>query len=119
MAKKNIGATISLKDNGFKSGIKSAVSGLTSFKKGSEGATSSVKKFSSQTNSAGTSLASMAKKVVGVVAAYASMKQLITWGKACIDAANTHDECGRHDHGECVCDEKIRSRTPRRNNSRR
>ena len=89
MAKKNIGATISLKDNGFKSGIKSAVSGLTSFKKGSEGATSSVKKFSSQTNSAGTSLASMAKKVVGVVAAYASMKQLVTWGKACIDAANT------------------------------
>lgn len=89
MAKKNIGATISLKDGGFKSGIKSAISNLGSFKKGSDSATSSMKKFSSQTNSAGTSLASMAKKVVGVVAAYASMKQLVTWGKACIDAANT------------------------------
>lgn len=89
MSKKNIGATISLKDGGFQSGIKKAVSGLTSFKKSSEGATSSVKKFSSQTNFAGTSLASMAKKVVGVVAAYASMKQIVTWGKACIDAANT------------------------------
>lgn len=88
MAAKNIGATITLKDGGFKSGIKSAVTGLNNFKKNSDVATSSVKKFSSQTNSAGTSLASMAKKAVGVVAAYASIKQLVTWGKECVVAAN-------------------------------
>lgn len=63
MSKKNIGATISLKDSGFSTGIKNAISNLGSFKKGSEGATTSMKKFSSQTDSVGSSLVSMAKKL--------------------------------------------------------
>jgi len=88
MAKKNIGATISLKDGGFNSGIKSAITSLGSLKKGSEGATSSMKKFGSQSSSAGTSLASLAKKALGVVAAYASFKTVVNWSKQCIDAAN-------------------------------
>ena len=86
MGKKNIGATISLKDGGFKSGIKSAISNLGTFKKGSDSASSSVKKFGSQVNSAGSSLASMAKKAAGAVAAYASLKQIVSFGQDCIQA---------------------------------
>ena len=89
--KKNIGATISLKDGGFKSGIKGAISQLGSFKKGSDSASSSVKRFGSQANSAGASLTSMAKKITGVVATYASLKQIVSFGKECIDAFGTSE----------------------------
>lgn len=84
MGKKNIGATISLKDGGFKSGIKSAISNLGSFKKGSDSASSSVKKFGSQANSTGSSLASMAKKVAGAVAAYAGFNQVKEFVTDCV-----------------------------------
>ena len=84
MAKKNIGATISLKDGGFKSGIKNAVSELGNFKKGSDSASSSVKKFGSQANSTGSNLASMAKKVAGAVSAYAGFKQVKDFVTDCV-----------------------------------
>ncbi len=84
MSKKVIGATLSLKDGGFSSGIKSAISNLNNFKKGSEGATSSVKKFGSQANSTGSSLASMTKKVVGAVAAYAGFNQVKDFVTDCV-----------------------------------
>lgn len=84
MGFKNIGATISLKDGGFKSGIKSAVSSLGTFKKGSDSASSSVKKFGSQANSTGSSLASMGKKVAGAVAAYAGFNQVKNFVTDCV-----------------------------------
>lgn len=86
MGKKNIGATISLKDGGFKSGIQAAISSFDKFKKGSNGASSAVKTFGSQTNSAGSSLASMAKKLVGIAATYASLKKVVSFGQECIEA---------------------------------
>lgn len=85
MAKRNIGATISLKDGGFKSGIKNAISELNNFKKGSSGATSSVKQLGSQSNSAGSTLQSLAKKAAGVVTAYAGFRQLVNFGKDIIN----------------------------------
>ena len=64
MAKKQIGATLSLKDGGFKSGIKSAVSQLGTFKKNTESATSSLKKMDSQNGTVGQSLGNLAKKLL-------------------------------------------------------
>lgn len=85
MAKKNIGATISLKDNGFQSGIKSAISSINTLKSGTSSATSSVKTFGNQANSAGSTLTSLAKKAVGVVTAYAGLRQLTALGKDIIN----------------------------------
>lgn len=75
MAKKQIGATLSLKDGGFKSGIKSAISQLGTFKKNTESATSSLKKMDSQSNTVGQSLGGLVKKVAGVAAAYVGFSQ--------------------------------------------
>lgn len=84
MAKKIMGATISLKDGGFKSGIKEAVASLEKYKKGSDGASSSAKKFGTQANSTGSNLASMAKKVAGTVAAYAGFNQVKDFVTDCV-----------------------------------
>lgn len=75
MAKKNIGATLSLKDGGFKAGIKSAVSQLGTFKSNTESATSSLKKMDSQTNTVGQSLGGLVKKIAGAAAAYVGFNQ--------------------------------------------
>lgn len=86
--KKQIGATLVLKDGGFKSNLKSAVSQLGTFKKNTESATSSLKKMNSQNGTVGQSLGNLAKKVVGVVAAYAGFKQIVSFTKDCVAAAN-------------------------------
>lgn len=92
MAKKNIGATISLKDNGFKSGIKGATTSLSGFKKNTEGATASLKKMGTQNDSVGKSLTSMAKKVVGVVAAYAGFRKIVSVLQECVTKANEAEQ---------------------------
>lgn len=89
MAKKNIGATLSIKDNNFTAGIKKAITGTKELKTHTANATGSLKKMSSQSKSTGTSLASLAKKVTGVVAAYAGFRQIIQFGKECITACDT------------------------------
>lgn len=86
--KKQIGATLVLKDSNFKSNLKSAVSQLGTFKKNTESATSSLKKMDSQNGTVGQSLGNLAKKVVGVVAAYAGFKQIVNFTKECVAAAN-------------------------------
>lgn len=72
---KNIGATISLKDGNFTSGIKKAVTGVQNLKNHTTNATGTLKKMSSQSKNTGDSLSGLAKKVVGVVAAYAGFSQ--------------------------------------------
>ena len=89
MAKKNIGATLSIKDNNFTAGIKKAITGTKDLKTHTANATGSLKKMGSQSKSTGTSLASLAKKVTGVVAAYAGFRQIIQFGKDCITACDT------------------------------
>lgn len=89
MAKKNIGATLSIKDNNFTAGIKKAITGTKDLKTHTANATGSLKKMGSQSKSTGTSLASLAKKVTGVVAAYAGFRQIIQFGKECITACDT------------------------------
>ena len=89
MAKKNIGATLSIKDNNFTAGIKKAITGTKDLKNHTANATGSLKKMGSQSKSTGTSLASLAKKVTGVVAAYAGFRQIIQFGKDCITACDT------------------------------
>lgn len=73
--KKQIGATLVLKDSNFKSNLKSAVSQLGTFKKNTESATSSLKKMDSQSNTVGQSLGGLVKKVAGVAAAYVGFSQ--------------------------------------------
>lgn len=68
---KNIGATLSLKDNNFFSTIKNATSSLSGLQKHTTNATGSLKHMGSQSRMSGDSLASLAKKALGVVAAYA------------------------------------------------
>ena len=89
MSKKNIGATLSIKDNNFTAGIKKAITGTKDLKTHTAKATGSLKKIGSQSKSTGTSLASLAKKVTGVVAAYAGFRQIIQFGKECITACDT------------------------------
>ena len=89
MSKKNIGATLSIKDNNFTAGIKKAITGTKDLKTHTANATGSLKKMGSQSKSTGTSLASLAKKVTGVVAAYAGFRQIIQFGKECITACDT------------------------------
>ena len=89
MSKKNIGATLSIKDNNFTAGIKKAITGTKDLKTHTANATGSLKKMSSQSKSTGTSLASLAKKVTGVVAAYAGFRQIIQFGEECITACDT------------------------------
>lgn len=89
MAKKNIGATLSIKDNNFTAGIKKAITGTKDLKTHTANATGSLKKMGSQSKSTGTSLASLAKKVTGVVAAYTGFRQIIQFGKECITACDT------------------------------
>ena len=89
MSKKNIGATLSIKDNNFTAGIKKAITGTKDLKNHTANATGSLKKMGSQSKSTGTSLASLAKKVTGVVAAYAGFRQIIQFGKDCITACDT------------------------------
>lgn len=73
---KNIGATLSLKDNNFFTTIKNATNSLNGFQKHTTNATGSLKKMGSQSKLSGDSLASLAKKALGVVAAYASFRQV-------------------------------------------
>ena len=84
---KNIGATLSLKDNGFFATIKNATSSLNGFQKHTTNATGSLKHMGSQSKMSGDSLASLAKKALGVVAAYASFRQVISIGKECVELA--------------------------------
>ena len=89
---KNIGATLSLKDNGFFSTIKNATSSLNGFQKHTTNATGNLKKMGTQGKATGDSLASLAKKALGVVAAYASFRQVISIGKECVDLAMKAEE---------------------------
>ena len=54
MAKKNIGATLSIKDNNFTAGIKKAITGTNDLKNHTANATGSLKKMGSQSKSTGT-----------------------------------------------------------------
>lgn len=86
---KNIGATISLKDGNFTSGIKKAVTGVQNLKTHTTNATGTLKKMSSQNKLTGDSLGSLAKKVTGVVAAYAGFSKAVDFTKQCISACDT------------------------------
>ena len=89
MAKKNIGATLSIRDNNFTSGIRNAITGTKNLKTHTTNATGSLKKMSNQNKLTGASLTSLAKKVTGVVAAYAGFSKIIDFSKQCISACET------------------------------
>lgn len=89
MSKKNIGATLSIKDNNFTAGIKKAITGTKDLKTHTANATGGLKKMNSQNKLTGEGLASLAKKAAGVVAAYAGFSQMISFGKECITLFDT------------------------------
>ena len=84
MAKKNIGATLSIKDGNFTTGIRNAVTGLKNLKNHTTNATGSMKKFGTQSKSTGDTLSGLAKKVTGVVAAYAGFSQVKNFMTDCV-----------------------------------
>ena len=81
MSKKNIGATLPIKDNNFTAGIRNAITGVKNLKSHTTNATGGLKKMNSQSKLTGEGLASLAKKAAGVVAAYAGFNQMISFGK--------------------------------------
>lgn len=85
---KNIGATLSLKNGNFFTGLKSASSATNNFKNKLSSVTSTLKNHSSQLSNVGNGLKSLAGKVIGAVVAYASIRQIVSFTKDCIDAAN-------------------------------
>ena len=89
MAKKNIGATLSIKDGNFTTGIKNAIAGTKNLKTHTTNATGSLKKMSSQNKLTGDTLSSLAKKVTGVIAAYAGFSKIVDFTKQCISACET------------------------------
>ena len=84
MAKKNIGATLSIKDGNFTTGIKNAISGIKNLKNHTTNATGTLKKFGSQSKSTGDTLLGLAKKVTGAVAAYAGFSQVKNFMTDCV-----------------------------------
>jgi len=84
MGYRNIGATLSIKDGNFTTGIKNAISGLKNLKNHTTNATGNLKKMTTQSKSTGDSLAGLAKKVTGVVAAYAGFSQAKAFVTDCV-----------------------------------
>lgn len=84
MAKKNIGATLSIKDNNFTAGIRNAITGVKNLKNHTTNATGELKKMQSQSKLTGEGLASLAKKAAGVVAAYAGFNQVKAFMSDCV-----------------------------------
>ena len=75
MAKnRQIKATLVLSEGNFFTNVKRASSGLNSLKKNFDKNSSSMKKHAAVLDSTGKGLTSLAKKVVGVAAAYVSIK---------------------------------------------
>lgn len=94
MAKNNprIGATLVLSEGNFFTNVKKASSGIKDLKKNFDNNAASVKKHSSAISSAGDGLASLTKKVIGVAAAYVSIKKVTSVAKECIDKAKTAEQ---------------------------
>ena len=57
MSKKNIGATLSIKDNNFTAGIRNAITGLKNLKSHTANATGGLKNMGTQGKSTGETLA--------------------------------------------------------------
>lgn len=89
---KRIGATLVLSEGNFFTNLKKASSGIKDLKKNFDNNASSVKKHSSAISSAGDGLASLTKKVIGVAAAYVSIKKVTSVAKECIDKAKTAEQ---------------------------
>lgn len=81
MSKKNIGATLSIKDNNFTVGIRNAITGVKNLKNHTTNATGGLKKMQSQSKLTGEGLA---KKAAGVVAAYAGFNQVKAFMSDCV-----------------------------------
>lgn len=81
MGAKGIGATLTLREGNFFANAKKAESATKNLKTSFNNTSRSVK-------SLGDGFGSLAKKVVGVVAAYAGVRQIVSFSKDCIEAAN-------------------------------
>jgi hypothetical protein len=92
MAKKSIGATLSLNNGNFFTNIKSAITGTNSLKSATTNATGNLKKMSSESVSLGSSLGSMAKKALGAAAAYVSFNAAKDFLVDCVKSANEAEQ---------------------------
>lgn len=88
MAKKNIGATLSLKDGNFFANLKKASSATDEFKKKLGLASNALKSHGKAADTIGTSLKSLAGKAAGVVAAYASFSKIKDFMSDAINLSN-------------------------------
>jgi len=94
MARKNIGANISLVDQ-FTGTSKKFLTSITGMSSATTNATGNLKKMSKQGASTGSSIMSMAKTVVGAVASFAVIKKGVDFLKSCTEAAQNAEVATR------------------------
>lgn len=93
MAKnRQIKATLVLSEGNFFTNIKKASSGLRDLKKNFDNNSSSMKKHASVLDSTGKGLTSLAKKAVGVAAAYVSIKKVTSVAQECMEKAKNAEQ---------------------------
>lgn len=92
MAKKNIGATLSLKDGNFFSGIKSASSASDGLKSKLSGATSSLSSFSSSGKKTSGTMSAIVKGIAGITAACISLNAAVGFGKSVIELGSAYQD---------------------------
>ena len=93
MAKnRQIKATLVLSEGNFFTNVKRASSGLNSLKKNFDKNSSSMKKHAAVLDSTGKGLTSLAKKVVGVAAAYVSIKKVTSVAQECMEKAKNAEQ---------------------------
>ncbi|MCI9086350.1 MAG: phage tail tape measure protein [Clostridia bacterium] len=92
MAKKNIGATLSLKDGNFFSGIKSASSASDGLKSKLSGVTSSLSSFSSSGKKTSGTMSAIVKGIAGITAACISLNAAVGFGKSVIELGSAYQD---------------------------
>lgn len=92
MAKRSIGATLVLNAGGFFTNAGKAEKAAQSLKNKLIGTSNSSKTAGKSFTATGSSLGNLAGKIVGIVAAYASVSTIKKFGQECLEAANKATE---------------------------
>ena len=92
MAKRSIGATLVLNAGGFFTNAGKAEKAAQSLKNKLIGTSNSSKTAGKSFSATGSSLGNLAGKIVGIVAAYASVSTIKKFGQECLEAANKATE---------------------------
>lgn len=89
---KNIGATLSLKNGNFFTGIRSASSAAEGLKSKLSGASAGVKSFTSTANKSSGITSKLVKGIAGITAAAISLNSAVNFGKSVIELGSSYQD---------------------------